>query len=300
PYDWPHVRDFLAARAVPGVERVDARGYARTVASESGHALVCVRPLEDEDALELRVRGAAPGALFQLSSAARRMFDLAADPARIAASFKGDPLLGPLVKACPGLRIPGAWDPFECAVRAVLGQQVSVVAGRTFAARLVARAGTPIEDGDDGLTHLFPSPAALAAANLDDLGLTGARVAALRALARAVNEASLDLRAPVEETVAALAALPGFGDWTAQYVALRALGEPDAFPSADLVLRRVAGAAGAPLSARALAARAEAWRPWRGYATVHLWRASRTVSDGLRRSKTVQEERPHRRMAITG
>jgi len=277
PYDWAHVRGFLAARALPGVERVDARGYARTVAAAGGHAVVCVRPVEGENALELRVRGAAPAALFQLSSAARRTFDLAADPALIAAAFQADPLLGPLVARRPGLRIPGAWDTFECAVRAVLGQQVSVAAGRTLAARLVARAGYAITGGGDGLTHLFPSPAALAAADLDGLGLPGARVRALHALGAAVAEGTLDLGASAEEVAAGLEALPGFGAWTAQYVALRALGAPDAFPAGDLVLRRAAADA-VPLTTRALEARAEAWRPWRGYAVLHLWRAASEVA----------------------
>ncbi|PYQ40438.1 MAG: DNA methylase, partial [Acidobacteria bacterium] len=295
---------------------VDARGYARTVAAanqpaggrsaanepaggrngDGGHAIVCVRALENERALELRVRGAAPAALFQLSAAARRTFDLAADPARIALALRGDPLLAPLVALRPGLRIPGAWDPFECAVRAVLGQQVSVAAGRTLAARVVARVGRPIAGGSDGLTHLFPSPAALAAANLDGLGLTGARARALRALAQAVTEGALDLGAPVEDVAAGLEALPGLGRWTAQYVALRALGEPDAFPAADLVLRRMAGAGGAPLSTRALEARAEAWRPWRGYAVLHLWRAA---SDVVRPRRPVDRvrKRPARKAA---
>src|SRR5262249_38511421 len=155
PYHWNHVHNFLATRALPGVERVDADGYARTVALDDGYAIVCVRPLESADALELRVRGAPPSSLFQLSSAARRTFDLAADPAAIALAFKSDPLLSPLVHSRPGLRIPGAWDPFECAVRAVLGQQVTVAAGRTLAARLVVRAGQEIAPGTDSLTHLF-------------------------------------------------------------------------------------------------------------------------------------------------
>jgi AraC family transcriptional regulator of adaptative response / DNA-3-methyladenine glycosylase II len=261
PYDWSQVRDFLATRAVPGVERVDVRGYARTIACDGGHALVCVRALDGENALELRVRGATPAALFQLSAAARRAFDLAADPAQIAAAFRMDALLAPLVKERPGLRIPGAWDPFECAVRAVLGQQVSVAAARTLAARVVERAGRSIDGGTDGLTHLFPSPTALA-----------------DALARAVADGTLDFDAQVEEVTAALAALPGFGAWTAQYIALRALAEPDAFPAADLVLRRMAGAGRAPLTTRELEARAEAWRPWRSYAVMHLWRAAGAVA----------------------
>jgi AraC family transcriptional regulator of adaptative response / DNA-3-methyladenine glycosylase II len=274
PYDWSQVREFLAMRALPGVERVDARGYARTVVSAAGHALVCVGPLDGENALELRVGGAAPAELFPLASAARRMFDLAADPGRIAQALQRDPLLAPLVRRRPGLRIPGAWDPFECAVRAVLGQQVSVAAGRTLAARLVSRLGREVAGGSDGLTHLFPSPAALSAASLEGLGLTGARIGALKALARAVIDGRVDFAAPVDDVSAALVALPGFGAWTAQYVALRALGEPDAFPAADLVLRRVAAAGAPPLSARDLQARAEAWRPWRAYAVLHLWRAA--------------------------
>ncbi len=274
PYDWTHVSSFLAARALPGVERVDDRGYARTVRSDGGHAVVTVRALEAEDALELRVRGAAPAALFQLSSAARRAFDLSADPARIALAFRTDRLLAPLSKRRPGLRIPGAWDAFECAVRAVLGQQVTVAAARTFAARLVARAGEQIGDGTDGLTHLFPSPAVLADADLGGIGITGARIRALRALSRAVDDGTVDFEAPVEEVTEALAALPGLSHWTAQYVALRALAEPDAFPAADIVLRRMAAAGDGPLTARALEARAEKWRPWRGYAVLHLWAAA--------------------------
>jgi AraC family transcriptional regulator of adaptative response / DNA-3-methyladenine glycosylase II len=291
PYDWAHVRDFLATRAMPGVERVDARGYARTLASGGGCALICMRALEDQNALELRVRGAAAADLFQISAAARRVFDLAADPASIAASFRGDKLLAPLIKARPGLRIPGAWDPFECAVRAVLGQQVSVAAARTLAARLVARAGAPI-GGDDGLTHLFPAPAALAAANLDGLGITGARVAALHALSRAVAAGELSFAMSADEFTTKLASLPGFGVWTAQYIALRALGEPDAFPSGDLVLRRMAGD-GAPLTARALDERAEHWRPWRGYAVMHLWRAAADRQGVSRRSSGAAQGRAH-------
>jgi len=273
PYDWVQVRDFLATRAVPGLERVGECGYARMVACDGGPALVQVRAIDDQNALELRVRGAAPSLLFQLSSTARRVFDLAADPARIELAFKQDPLLAPLVRRRPGLRIPGVWDPFECAVRAVVGQQVSVAAGCTIVARLVARLGRPVSCGVDGLTHLFPSPDALASQDLDGLGLPRARLAALRALAHAVA-GGLDLTGPAEEVVDALAALPGIGAWTAQYVALRALGEPDVFPAADLVLRRVAAGGEEPLTARALEARAEAWRPWRSYATLHLWRAA--------------------------
>ena len=183
PYDWPQVRDFLAARAVPGVERVDERGYARTVKSDAGEAIVCVRALDREAALQLRVRGAAPTMLFQISSTARRMFDLAADPARIAVAFRTDDLLAPLVKRRAGVRIPGAWDAFECAVRALLGEHIDAATARTLAARLVARAGQPISEAVEGLTHFFPTPQALATAELGGLGLGASRAAAVRALA---------------------------------------------------------------------------------------------------------------------
>jgi AraC family transcriptional regulator of adaptative response / DNA-3-methyladenine glycosylase II len=283
PYDWTHQLEFLAARAVPGVERADERGYARSVRTGGTHALVCVSPLPGQHALLLRVRGAEPKALFPLAAAARRSFDLAADPGAVARALGADPLLAPLVAQRPGLRVAGAWDPFECAVRAVLGQQVSVAAGRTFAARLVERAGTPITGGRDGLTHLFPSPAALAAADLAGIGLTRAREAALRSLALAVSAGAVDFAAPPEAVARSLMAVPGLGAWTAQYVALRALAEPDAFPASDLVLRRVAAGAKAPLTERALVARAEAWRPWRAYAASHLWRAAHESKAPARR-----------------
>jgi AraC family transcriptional regulator of adaptative response / DNA-3-methyladenine glycosylase II len=234
------------------------------------------------ETLELRVSGAPPAALLRVSADARRVFDLAADPAEVVAGLGVDPLLGPLVRRRPGLRIAGAWDPFETAVRAVLGQQVSVEAGRTLAARLVERAGARLPAPMQGLTHLFPVPPALAAADLGGLGLTSARAASIAALARAVADGRLDLRGAAEDVIAGLRALPGFGDWTAQYVALRALGEPDAFPTGDLVLRRVAGG----LTARALQERAEAWRPWRGYAVFHLWaEASSSHDERSRRAR---------------
>ena len=278
PYDWPQVLGYLAARAVPGVERVDARGYARTVTAGDGHALIWVRPKGRENALEFRVRGAAPSALFHISSTARRVFDLAADPERIAHAFRADPLLAPIVKDRPGLRIPGVWDPFECAVRALLGQRGSVEAARRLTARLVARVGQPIArvgepiaGGTDGLTHLFPSAAAIEAADLQGLGLTVATAAALKGLARLVTDHGLVFSEPVEEVAIALAAVPGCGPWVAQYTALHGLGDPDAFPGSDLMLRGMAGAGGRPLTVSALEARAEAWRPWRAYAAVRLW-----------------------------
>lgn len=274
PYDWNHLRDFFALRATPGVERIESDGYHRLIRTEGGHAVIDVRPLAGKDSLRLRVRGAPPSALFQIATAARRVFDLAADPALLAASLAADPLLKPLVRRRPGIRIPGSWDPFECAVRAVLGQQVTVAAARTLAGRLVARVGEPVRTGVAGLERLFPTPAALAAANLDGLGITGARINAVRSLASALAQRRITFDRPADEVRARLVELPGFGEWTAQYVALRALGEPDAFLAADLVVRRMAGGERGPPTVRELERRAEAWRPWRGYAVMHLWCAA--------------------------
>ncbi len=282
PYDWTFVSDFLEARAIPGIEHASRDGYARTISLAnahapgvaSAHAVIRVRPLRVRNELELGVWGAPAAALYQISNGARRVFDLGADPELTLRAFRADPILGPLARRRPGLRIPGVWDPFECAVRAILGQQVTVAAGRTLAARLVERAGSSLPTTCEGLTHLFPSPQSLAQADLGGIGITGARIAAIRALATAVAERRLDLSAPADELTAALEALPGIGAWTAQYIALRALGEPDAFPASDIVLRRMAAAGGKALTPRALAARAEIWRPWRSYAVMHLWRAA--------------------------
>lgn len=279
PYDWNHLRDFLALRATPGVERVEEDGYARLIRTDASHAIIEVRPLAARNALQLRVRGAPPAALFQIATAARRVFDLAADPALLAAGLEADPLLRPLVRRRPGIRIPGTWDAFECAVRAVLGQQVTVAAARTLAGRLAARVGEPVATAVAGLDRLFPTPQALATANLDGLGVTGARIAALKSLAAAVVAGRVAFDRPAEEVIASMVELPGFGEWTAQYVALRALGEPDAFLSADLVVRRMAAGSGAPLTAKELERRAEAWRPWRGYAVMHLWCAAGDRND---------------------
>ncbi len=279
PYDWSHLRDFLALRATPGVERVEEDGYSRLIRTDGGHAIIEVRPLPRRNALQLRVIGAPPAALFQIATAARRVFDLSADPTLLAATLQTDALLRPLVRRRPGIRIPGTWDAFECAVRAVLGQQVSVAAARTLAGRLVARVGDPVISVVAGLERLFPTAEALVDANLDGLGLTGARIAAVKSLAAAVAAGHLTFDRPAEEIIAGLMELPGFGEWTAQYVALRALGEPDAFLSADLVVRRMAAGGGAPLTAKELDRRAEAWRPWRGYAVMHLWCAAGDRND---------------------
>ena len=273
PYDWGHMREFLAQRALPGVEKIDASSYTRLIRTADGYAEIGIRPLPARNALELRVRGAPAEALLNIAATARHVFDLSADPESVTQSLGADRLLRPLVQRRPGLRIPGAWDPFECAIRAVLGQQVTVATARALGGRLVQRLGRPAA-GAGGLTHLFPTPEAILAGNLDGLGLTGNRITALKALAKAVAEGRIAFERPAEEVIASLEQLPGFGEWTAQYIALRALWEPDALPGADLVLRRMAGKGGGPLSTKEMERRAERWRPWRSYAVMHLWCAA--------------------------
>jgi AraC family transcriptional regulator, regulatory protein of adaptative response / DNA-3-methyladenine glycosylase II len=272
PYDWHAMAGFLERHAIRGVEHVSLDGYARTIRLANGYACVRVAPLRGQHALRLQLSGAEPSDLFDIASGARRVFDLSADPAAIAEVLAADPLLRSLTRQRPGLRIPGVWDAFECAVRAVLAHSMSESAAQLSAERLVRRVGERVDGAHARLTHLFPSARRMAKANLQGLGLTAAAIAGLRTLARAVCDDTLNLAAPTDQVVRALAALDGVGPWGAQYVALRALGEPDAFPCDDLLIRRAARPNGS--STDTVADRAETWRPWRGYATVHLWLAA--------------------------
>jgi AraC family transcriptional regulator of adaptative response / DNA-3-methyladenine glycosylase II len=281
PYDWDNLAAFFRKSAISGVEQVDASGYARTIRLERGYALILVAPVTGANALRLHVSRAEPNDLFEIATTARRVFDLTADPASIVAVLSADRMLAPIVTRRPGLRVPGVWGAFECAVRGVLGQGISVSSARLLAQRLVQRFGDRIADAPERLTHLFPSAETLASANLNGMGLTGAKIAGLRSLARAVRDGIVKLAGQADEVVKALGALPGVGHWAAQYVAMRALGEPDAFPCGDRVIRRVLSGAGAALSNEAIKDRAEGWRPWRGYATLHLWQEA---SDTKRRS----------------
>jgi AraC family transcriptional regulator, regulatory protein of adaptative response / DNA-3-methyladenine glycosylase II len=271
PFDQRALLDFLAARAVPGVEEVGAGAYRRTLRLPHAAGRVQLEPHADHVLATLRLDD--PRDLAAAVEGCRRLLDLDTDPVAVAATLRADPLLAPLVAARPGLRVPGHVDGFELAVRAILGQQVSVAGARTLAGRLVAALGTRLEPGGDGPRMRFPEPAAVATADLRGLGLTGARVEALRALAAAVAAGRLDLAPGADraEAEAGLLALPGVGPWTAAYVAMRALGDRDALPAADLGLRRALERLGAPSGVRDLRERAERWRPWRAYGVMHLW-----------------------------
>jgi 3-methyladenine DNA glycosylase/8-oxoguanine DNA glycosylase len=218
--------------------------------------------------------GATPAELLGLTSSVRRMFDLTADPAKIGAVLRGDPTLRALVDARPGLRIPGAWDPFECGVRAILGQQISIAAPVGLLAHLVMIAGEPLAQVGSKFTHLFPTPAAIADTNLDDLDVPVARREALRAFATAVAHGRIDFSVTHEQLMRALMQVSGIGKWRADYIALRGLGELDALPHGDVLLCRQASLQRKPLAPKALEVRAEAWRPFRSYAALHLWAAS--------------------------
>lgn len=276
PCDFAQILAFHARRAIPGVEAIHAGAYRRSIVLDGVPGWFEVRARDGEDALSLRVQHVRADALAALAARVRRMFDLDTDPRALAAAFRGDCLLGPLIKRWPGQRLPGAWDGFELAVRAVLGQQISVAAARTLAARLVTAHGARhacAAPDDIGLS--FPGPEHLLDAPLEAQGLTTTRAATIRALARAVVDGRVSFRP--EQSLAAfvdsLVVLPGIGAWTAHYTAMRALSQPDAFPAADLILRRAAGN-GREMSPRELEARSQGWRPWRAYAVMLLWRAS--------------------------
>jgi len=286
PYAFDALLAFLRTRALPGVEQVDAHSYARVFgpANAPGWLRLSAWP-GGEHALQLQLHCPRSTQLLGVVTTLRRMFDLDANPQAIADTFRHDAVLGPLVARHPGLRLPGGWDGFEIAVRAVLGQQISVAAARTLATRIVQRHGAALSTPmPDGLQCLFPTPAQLADADLRELGITSARAATIRGIAQALLDGRVDFRAeqPLEEFVTRWVALPGIGEWTAHYMAMRALSHPDAFPAADLILRRAAAAGGPALSTRALTALAESWRPWRAYAVMHLWRNASDVATAKR------------------
>jgi len=262
PLDWLALLAFLAPRATPGVEVVAGGVYRRTIAVGHARGTIAVRP-DRASHLLLRVSLDRRTSLAPVVARARRLFDLDTDPADVAGHLSRSRVLAPLVARRPGLRVPGAWDGFELAVRAVLGQQVTVRGATTLAGRLVRAFGTAVAD-NDGLTHLFPPPDALVDADVASIGLPRTRAATIRALATAVAQGvlPLDVSSGLDDAVARLTAVPGIGPWTAHYIAMRALAERDAFPAGDLGLRRaLGGGRTAPRS----------WAPWRAYAAVHLW-----------------------------
>lgn len=265
PLAWEALLHFLGNRTLAGVEAVDGRTYRRTVRWQQHTGWL--EATVEERVVRVTLSASLALVLPAVLARVKRLFDLGADPLRI------DSQLGPLAEACPGLRVPGAFHGFETAVRAILGQQVSVKAATTLAGRFVAALGEPLDTPFSGLTHLSPTPERVACTpkqTLVALGILESRASAILALAQAVHEGGLTLEpsATPDQTLTRLRALPGIGEWTAQYVGMRALAWPDAFPHTDLgVLKALR-----ETSAKAVLAQAEAWRPWRAYAVMHLWR----------------------------
>ncbi len=259
PYAWDAVLRFLQLRAIPGVESVIDAEYGRTFVLDGKAGRLSVVRAQEGDAVILRVEYPEPSQLFRIVERTRRIFDLGADPHLVAAQLGIDPQMQPLLERLPGLRVPGAWDGFELAVRAILGQQVSVAAATTMSGRIANSYGQPFGEG----SRLFPDAAALAEADLTSIGLTKQRAATIQELAARVASGEIRFDAPVEGLRSALLSVRGIGPWTVEYVAMRALGEPDAFPDTDLALRKAVP--------QGLMERSALWRPWRAYAAMYLW-----------------------------
>ena len=279
PYDFTWMLDFLRAHVLPGVERVDGQTYARTISFADGAPPAWLRVSAwpgRAKALRLEL---PPMPAAQADAAAcrvRHMFDLDAQPRSIAETLRGDARLADLVASYPGTRRPCGWEGFEIAVRAVLGQQVSLAAACTFAARVARLFGEPLRcaHAPAGLTHVFPDAAALAQGDLAGVGVTRSRASTLHTVAAAMldGRVGFQLDEALDDFIRRWVALPGIGPWTAHYIALRTGAYADAFPAGDLVLQRAVPNDGSRLSERALQQRAQAWQPWRGYATMLLWR----------------------------
>lgn len=270
PLDWERLLNFLGSRAIPRVEAVRDGIYYRSVQikrqGRESAGYIQVNHEGDKHLLSVRLSDTLLPVCAVVLERIKRLFDLHADPAVI------DLALIELATERPGLRVPGSFDGFEMATRAVLGQQITVAGARTLAGRLVQRFGTPIVTSLPDLTHLFPTPQRLAGATVDQigrLGITGQRARTLIALSQAVarGELLLEPGGNVEDVMALLLKIPGIGEWTAQYIAMRALSWPDAFPHTDLAIRKALGEE----SLTKILARAEKWRPWRAYAALHLW-----------------------------
>jgi AraC family transcriptional regulator of adaptative response / DNA-3-methyladenine glycosylase II len=285
PYDFDAMLEFLGSRAIPGVETVAAGRYARTIAVGEHHGVLTVER-GAKNSLAVGIRFPRLDALASIISRVRRVFDLSADPQVIGIHLSQDELLAPLVAARPGLRVPGGWDGFELAVRAILGQQITVPAASGLAGKLVRAYGTPLSAAFastiEGLTHVFPRPERLIEADIAALGMPRSRALALSSLAAAVaaDPAIFGPARGLEEAIAKLRSLSGIGEWTAQYIAMRELREPDAFPAADIgLMRALTSPDGRRPSPAELLARAESWRPWRAYAALHLWAHDSRVAD---------------------
>ena len=274
PFDWDGMLRFFAHRATPGVEHVSGDTYRRTISTNDEHGIVEVRP-GNSGYLSLTLHGVRTSALFGVIQRMRELFDLDAPVAEIGSLLGRDRKLGPILRKFPGIRVPGAYNGFELTVRAILGQQVSVKAATTLAGRIAGRYGEPLQvagDADPALSYVFPSPERLRRARLHNMGLVGSRIESIRRIAAATagGEVNFDPSQDPDTFCSALTSIRGVGDWTAQYVAMRVLKYPDAFPATDLGLLKALMHPERTTPA-VLLQRAEAWRPYRAYAAMLMW-----------------------------
>jgi AraC family transcriptional regulator of adaptative response / DNA-3-methyladenine glycosylase II len=272
PLNWSALISFLGSTATPGVEFVEAGSYRRTIESGGGIGTIDIRPDHEQARLMVRIELPKYDGLMTVVERVRRIFDLGADPLQIASHLSRDPALKPLLQTQPGLRVPGVWDGFEFAVRAILGHQLPVMESNALAGQLARAFGRPIDTSLEGLTCLFPQPGDLVDADLSIAGLGSDCAASIRELARLVLQKQLtfDASRSLLDTISRLRAVPGVTEETSHYIAMRAFGEPDAFPAGELGLSDKCGQSIADI-----------WRPWRAYAAMHLWTA-RTQASAIR------------------
>jgi DNA-3-methyladenine glycosylase II len=283
PFDWQRMLNFFAGRLTAGVEAVIGGEYRRNIEFSGSVGTLSVTLAEQRDHLLVTVHGPVSAYIDELIEPISHMFDLYAQPALIDSSLSSDPWLASLVQARPGLRVPGAFSGFELVVRTIVGQQVSVKGATTIVGRLVQRAGVRIsEAADDPLAWQFPTPDALARVDLDKIGMPGKRVETLQRVAAAVASGELSLNVShgdTDQLRRQLLAMPGIGPWTVEYIAMRAWRDQDAWPASDLVLMNLMTAQEPNLIRLALhKVRAEAWKPWRAYAAMHIWNSAADVS----------------------
>jgi len=274
PYDWKSLLGFLAYRAIPGVELVSDDCYSRSISLEGKSGYFTAKFLPDENQLSVAIQFPNSKNLYQIIDRVRSIFDLRADSEQIDKFLKKNKILRPLLGKYPGLRVPGCWDGFEVSVRAVLGQQISVKAASTLASRIAQRYGSEFDCEVDGINRVFPEPAVLARAKMNDMGIVSQRVAAIKSIAKLIEgrELTIDCTADTKEFVGKICQVKGIGEWTAQYIAMRALSDPNAFPHSDLILLRAVDPSSKSLRPKQLLKVAEVWRPWRAYTVILLWK----------------------------
>ena len=276
PFDWQNMLEFFAGRATPGVEEVSGEIYRRTLLADGDHGVVEIRPDRRDGYLSLTLKSVNTNALFETVQTAREAFDLDAPVDEINATLGKDKVLRKMLRKFPGIRVPGAWDGFELTIRAILGQQISVKAATTIAGRIAERYGEPLDPGPEnenpGLTRIFPAPERLSRARFNNIGIVTSRAETIRQVAKAVLAGDIDFDAAQDpqEFCESLQLIRGIGDWTAQYIAMRVLKNPDAFPASDLGLMKAIRYPDR-VTPKELAVLAEKWRPWRAYAALLLW-----------------------------